>query len=90
MLRLCHDARCQFGPRMQGILSFNDETTVGIASALQADFAPEIVSINASRAGVDLVRAGTVAATWSLVPASTGTCSPGPRRRWPPGGTCPT
>lgn len=64
--------RSQFGARMQGILSFNDETAVGIVSALQGGFAPKVVSINGSQAGIDLVKAGTLAATWSLVPAEYG------------------
>lgn len=64
--------RTQFGAQMTGILSFNDETAVGIASAVQGDFEPAVVSLNASNAGVDLVKAGSLAATWSLVPAEYG------------------
>ena len=41
--------RAQFGGDMQGVLSFNDETAVGVASALQGDFTPAVVSINAAR-----------------------------------------
>lgn len=61
--------RTRFGAQMQGVLSYNDETAVGVASAVQGDFRPTIVSINGSEAGVELVRSGAVAATWSLVPA---------------------
>ena len=64
--------RTQFGDRMQGILSFNDETAVGVVSAFADGFRPVVVSINASQAGVELVRSGAVAATWSLVPVEYG------------------
>lgn len=54
--------------QIKGIFAWNTLAAIGAASATSADFAPVIVSLNGNAPEVELVKAGKLAATWSVRP----------------------
>lgn len=64
--------KSQFGPKLKGILAYNDPSALGAASAVGGDFTPVVVGMNGDADGVAAVKDGRLLATWDFRPVELG------------------
>lgn len=62
--------KLKYGSSLKGIWGFNDLSALGALSAVSGDFQPVIVGMNGEPAAVAAIKAGKMAATYDLQPAT--------------------
>jgi ABC-type sugar transport system substrate-binding protein len=65
--RIANGWKQQF-PDLQGILVYGDPAGLGVQSAVDGNWNPTILSMNGEVAAIEAVKAGSLAATYDLVP----------------------